>query len=50
MASRGGGICAESVGEAAEILRAWLSEGDTVLLKGSRGLSLERVLDLYYKD
>jgi UDP-N-acetylmuramoyl-tripeptide--D-alanyl-D-alanine ligase len=47
MASRGGGVCAESVEEAAEILRSWLSEGDAVLLKGSRGLRLERVLDLY---
>ena len=50
MVRRGRGVYAESIEAAVGILRSWLSEGDAVLLKGSRGLRLEQVFDLYYKD
>jgi UDP-N-acetylmuramyl pentapeptide synthase len=32
-------------GEAAPVLAVMLRDGDTVLLKGSRGVGLERILD-----
>ena len=50
MVRRGRGVYAESIEAAVGLLRSWLSEGDAVLLKGSRGLRLEQVFDLYYKD
>ena len=37
---------AASLEEAAEALRGTLREGDALLVKGSRGLALERIRDL----
>jgi len=42
-------VAADS-GEAAEILRGWLRPGDLVLLKGSRGVGLERTVQLLRSD
>jgi UDP-N-acetylmuramoyl-tripeptide--D-alanyl-D-alanine ligase len=42
-------VAADS-GEAAEILRGWLRPGDLVLLKGSRGVGLERTVQFLRSD
>jgi UDP-N-acetylmuramoyl-tripeptide--D-alanyl-D-alanine ligase len=42
-------VAADS-GEAAEILRGWLRPGDLVLLKGSRGVGLERTVQFLRDD
>jgi UDP-N-acetylmuramoyl-tripeptide--D-alanyl-D-alanine ligase len=40
----------EEAGEAADLLREWIRPGDLVLIKGSRGVRLERVLQRLQDD
>ena len=44
------GYAVESAEEAAELIKKWVSAGDSVLLKGSRGIHVEQVMDFLKKD
>ena len=44
------GFAVESAEEAAELIKKWVSAGDSVLLKGSRGIHVEQVMDFLKKD
>jgi UDP-N-acetylmuramyl pentapeptide synthase len=43
----GAARCAESVEEVFEELRAFLAPGDALLVKGSRGMALERLVERF---
>ena len=44
------GVAVESAEEAAEQIKKWVTVGDSVLLKGSRGIHVEQVMDFFKKD
>ena len=44
------GVAVESAEEAAELIKKWVSIGDSVLLKGSRSIHVEQVMDFLNKD
>ena len=44
------GVAVESAEEAAEQIKTWVLAGDLVLLKGSRGIHVEQVIDFFKKD
>ena len=50
MAMGRSGIAVESAEEAAEQIKNWVSAGDSVLLKGSRSIHVEQVMDFFKKD
>ena len=50
MAMGRSGISVESAEEAAEQIKNWVSAGDSVLLKGSRSIHVEQVMDFFKKD
>jgi UDP-N-acetylmuramoyl-tripeptide--D-alanyl-D-alanine ligase len=50
MAMGRSGIAVESAEAAAEQIKNWVSAGDSVLLKGSRSIHVEQVMDFFKKD
>jgi UDP-N-acetylmuramoyl-tripeptide--D-alanyl-D-alanine ligase len=41
------GIYVESIEQAVDQLNKWIVSGDSVLIKGSRGTAMERILNFY---
>ena len=43
-------LACSSMEELVSVLRSWAKPGDTLLFKGSRGMKMERALDLFLKE